>query len=119
MPDMATNAPKKPRKVTLSPEEERARQVLNISMRTLGFTNSAIGDAIDKSAQYVQQRRSGESRIRMGDSANLAAALDVPEELFRMDPLDAGSWILTNRSEQVIAASGWLRETADPRALVA
>lgn len=103
---------KKDRKVTRSPAEENARQVLNIAARLLGQKNEAIGQRLDKSTQWVQQRRSGETRIRLGlDEISLAQALDVPVELFSMDPLDAGSWILTNRSEQVIAASRCTEQT--------
>ena len=105
-------ATKAPRKVTLSTQEEAARQVLNLAMRLLGHTDTSVAVPLARKYQWVQQRRRGETRIRIGDMAELAASLDVPESLFGMDPLDAGSWLLNNRREQVISASGWLRETA-------
>lgn len=104
----ATNAP---RKVNLSPQEENARQVLALTMRLLGLSDSAVAGKLDKKYQAIQQRRRGETRIRIGDVADLAAVLDVPESLFSMDPLDAGAWLLSNRSEQVTDASGWLHRT--------
>lgn len=107
----ATDAPRN-RKVALSPEEENARQVLAIAMRLLGATDAAVAAPLGKKYQAIQQRRRGETRIRLGDTPLLAAALDIPPELFDMDPLDAGAWLLTNRSKQVIAASGWMSRTA-------
>lgn len=100
----ASKADSKVRKVNLSPEEEQARQVLNVTMRLLGLTDANVGEPIGRKYQWVQQRRRGETRIRIGDMAQLAAALDVPDSLFGMDPLDAGSWLLSNRREQVVAA---------------
>lgn len=105
-------ATKAPRKVNLSTQEETARQVLNLAMRLLGRTDASVAAPLDQKYQWVQQRRRGETRIRIGDLADLARSLDVPLELFTMDPLDAGSWLLSNRREQVIAASGWLSPTA-------
>lgn len=113
---MASRTPTKPRKVNLSPQEERARQVLGIAMRLLGKTDTAVAEVLGKRYQAVQARRHGETRIRMGDVNGLATALDVPTELFGMEPLDAGAWILSNRPDQVIDASGWLSETAAPLA---
>lgn len=101
----ASKAQPKIRKVNLSPEEEQARQVLNVTMRLFGLTDANVGEPIEHKYQWVQQRRRGETRIRMGDMVQLAKALDVPESLFGMDPLDAGAWLLANRREQVIAAS--------------
>lgn len=98
----ATNAAD--RKVTLSPQEENARQVLALAMRLLGHTDSSVAEPLGKKYQAIQQRRRGETRIRIGDIDDLSAALDVPPDLFQMDPLDAGAWLLSNRSEQVIAA---------------
>lgn len=108
----ASNAPQS-RKVRLSPEEESARQVLALTMRLLGKTDTDVAAPMGKKYQAVQQRRRGETRIRLGDVAELATALDVPADLFSMDPLDAGSWLLSNRRDQVIAAAGCFGRTAE------
>lgn len=107
VPYMATtqDTPQQKKTPVLSPQEENARHVLAISMRLLGLSDQALADRTDYKYQTVQSRRRGWSRIRMGDAVKLATAMDLPVELFSMDPLDAGAWILTNRSEQVIAAS--------------
>lgn len=114
MPGMAARTEpkkKKGRKVKLSPAEENARKVLIMSARLLGQTNEAIAQHLDRSTQWVQQRRVAETRIRLGtDDIAIADALDIPPSLFTMDPLDAGSWLLNNRTEQVIASFGWSSE---------
>lgn len=50
-------ADSKVRKVNLSPEEEQARQVLNVTMRLLGLTDANVGEPIGRKYQWVQQRR--------------------------------------------------------------
>lgn len=115
----ATTAPRKPRKVTLSPQEENARQVLSLLMRMLGLSDAAVAEPLGKKYQAIQQRRRGETRIRIGDMAELADVLDVPKSLFEMDPMDAGAWLLSHRREQVTDASGWLGVFADPDRVLA
>ena len=97
----------------LSPSEERARQVLHITMDLLGFDAGDLAKIVACSRSNIEGKLNKRSRIRIGThDVDYAAALGVPVELFAMDPLDAGSWLLANRSEQVMNAFGWLHPSA-------
>ena len=98
---------------SLSPAEERARRVLHITMDLLGFDAGDLAKVVGCSRSNIEGKLNKRSRIRIGThDVDYAAALGVPVELFAMDPLDAGSWLLANRSQQVTAAFGWLDQTA-------
>jgi hypothetical protein len=96
----------------LSPAEERARQVLTITMDILGFDAGDLAKIVGCSRSNIEGKLNKRSRIRIGaQDVEYAAALGVPVELFTMDPLDAGAWVLANRSEQVSSRFGWLGRT--------
>lgn len=104
----------KARLPVLSPAEERARRVLHISMDLLGFEPGDLAKAVGCSRSSIEGKLNKRSRIRIGThDEEYAAALGIPVDLFTMDPLDAGAWLLTNRSEQVTNAFGWFGSTAD------
>lgn len=96
----------------LSPAEERARRVLVITMDILGYEPGDLAKIVGCSRSSIEGKLNKRSRIRIGDQdVEYAAALGVPVDLFAMDPLDAGSWVLANRSEQVSSRFGWLCQT--------
>jgi hypothetical protein len=98
----------------LSPAEERARRVLHISMDLLGFEAGDLAKIVACSRSSIEGKLNKRSRIRLGtQDVEYAAALGIPVELFAMDPLDAGAWLLSNRSEQVIDAFGWFDPNPD------
>lgn len=92
----------------LSPAEEQARQVLTITMDILGYDAGDLAKVVGCSRSNIEGKLNKRSRIRIGtQDVEYAAALGVPVELFAMDALDAGAWVLSNRAEQVSSRFGW------------
>lgn len=85
------------RSVTLSPAEERSRRVLGIAMRLLDRDDADLATVLGLSRQAAQQRRTGGARLRQQDVEDIAAAWDLPIDLFRMEPEPAVGWLLENR----------------------
>lgn len=93
------------RQVQLSPEEERARQVLDAVRRVLNLTDAEVGRRLGVSYQAIQQRRTGATRMRYGDIQRIAAALDVDPAVFAMEPPDAIQWVLDHRRDLLVPSS--------------
>lgn len=78
-----------------------------MAMRLLDQNAGDLGLVLGLSRQAGQQRQTGGARLRIEDIETICGAWNLPLDLFRMEPLDAGSWILNNMSEQVIQALRW------------
>lgn len=98
------------KKPALSASEDRARRVLNI---LVNITDTADGHVADRcgddwSRQMVEQRRKGDTRIRIGDVDAFAAAFGVNPLMFSLPPDEALRYLADNHPDLVFAASGWL-----------
>ena len=62
--------------------------------------------------QALQDRRKGNTRIRIGDVDAFAAAFGVNVLLFSLEPTEALHYLADNHPDLVFASSGWFSETA-------
>ena len=91
------------RRSTLSPEEDRCRQSLDLIARLRGMTDGEVASRAEGlSVQTVNFRRNGYTRIRVGDVPRLAAALEVPAELFSAEPSEILRWFAERPAELVV-----------------
>lgn len=51
----------------LSDQEDRARRALRTLMGVLDITDAALAERVGWSRQQIQQRRNGDTRLRLGD----------------------------------------------------
>lgn len=99
----------------LTPREDRRRRALDAIMRNLDITDKALGERLGIARSAVQQwhcKPPRTTKLREDQLDALAEALDVPAWLFDEDPPEVLRWLADNRTQQVYAASGWLRQTA-------
>lgn len=101
------------KKPELSESEDRARRVLNLVINLTDTSDGAVAERCGWSRQRVEQRRKGETRLRMGDVDILAEALGVNPLLFSLTPAEALHYLADNHPEVVFASSGWLNATSD------
>lgn len=59
-----------------------------------GISDHEIAAHLGVKYQAIQQRRSGHTRIRLGDIDRLGEALGIPGDLFRGTPQAAVRWVL-------------------------
>lgn len=88
---------------TLSQQEDRARRALRTLMGVLDLTDEAVAERLGWSRQRVQQRRNGDTRIRMGDAEELAEAIGVDPLVFGLDPLDLLQYLVNEHPDLVVA----------------
>lgn len=93
------------RRPELSHQEERARYALTIAMRLLGVGDGALADRLTEqtgenwSRQKVEQRRLGDTRIRMGDVDLLAEGLGINPLVFSLTPQEVTRYIADNHAD--------------------
>ena len=109
MPYMANR--KKPE---LSESEDRARRVLNLVINLTDTSDGAVAERCGWSRQRVEQRRKGDTRIRLGDIDTLATALGVNPLLFSLEPTEALHYLADTHAEMVFSASGWFSGNPAP-----
>ena len=76
-------------------------------MSLLGLNDGQLAATLGWSRQKVQQRRVGDTRMRVGDIDEMAAALGVNPLVFSLEPIEALRWIIDNCSEQVVRSLRW------------
>lgn len=82
-------------------------------MRNLDINDRALAARLGRTRSAVQQwhcKPPHAVKLREDQLDELAAALGVPASLFDQDVPEVLRWLADNRSEQVFAASGWLRD---------
>lgn len=89
-----------PKRVMLTEQEDRARQVLELfkDLRRLSDAEIAARSGFPNH-QYVQARRAGATKIDWTDVVKLSEAFELPTDVFRLDPIDAEQWDLDRRRE--------------------
>jgi hypothetical protein len=73
--------------------EKHHQEVLDLLARVINMSDERIAVGCGMSRQTVQGRRVGTSRIRPGEVARFAAALDVPTFCFDMSISDLLHWL--------------------------
>lgn len=106
---MATTARTKPE---LDQAEDRARRVLNLLVNLTDTPDGALAERCGLKRQALQDRRKGNTRIRIGDVDAFAEAFGVNVLLFSLDPSEALHYLADNHPDLVMLSSGWLTETA-------
>lgn len=86
----------------LSLQEDRARRVLAVAMRLLDVNDGQLAERLNWTRQRVEQRRSGATRIRMGDVDALAQALEINPLVFSLEPVEAARYVLDKHSDLLI-----------------
>lgn len=102
----------------LDPVERNYQQVLSITMRLFDLTDQALSDLMPESEdcrnrQWVMRSRRGQRRIHPQDVRDFATALGVSRDLFEMEPVEAGHWLLINRSDLLFNETRWLEVSPD------
>ncbi len=97
---------------TLSPQEDRARITLGLLMGILNLTDKDVAERTGLSRQSVQQRRTGLTKMRLGDVDQMADALGVSALLFSLPPVEALRFVADNHSELVVSMWRWFCDSA-------
>lgn len=107
------------KKPELSEAEDRARRVLNLVINLTDTSDGAVAERCGWSRQRVEQRRKGDTRLRMGDIDVLAEALSVNPLLFSLAPTDALHFLADHHPDLVSLSSGWFGDSADDHRVLA
>ncbi len=108
----------------LTPHELNAKHVLATLMRVLGIKDEELARRVTGlgyrglSRSAIQQRRTGTKALDVRDIFELARALEVPVEVFDLDPVDLLRWLADNRAERVLLSFGWTTRQAEADQLV-
>lgn len=96
------------KKPELSASEERARRVLNLLVQLTDLSDGAVADRCGWSRQRVEQRRKGETRMRIADVDTVADAFGVNPLLFSLEADEALHYLANNYPDLVNVWIGWL-----------